>query len=44
MKLPIIYENIATPKRSITEHIILSSSLYGRKSPKPTVDKDVNEK
>ena len=39
-----MYENIATPKTSIKEVNILSKSLLGLKSPKPTVDNDVNAK
>jgi len=39
-----MYEKIATPKTSIKEVNILSKSLLGLKSPKPTVDRDVKAK
>jgi hypothetical protein len=44
MKIPIINEKIATPNKSKNATNILSTLLFGLKSPKPTVDKDVNEK
>jgi len=43
IKLPIIYEKIATPKSNMAEQKILSNSLLGLKSPNPTVVNDVNE-
>jgi len=39
-----MYENIDTPKSSIADPKSLSVSLLGQKSPKPTVDNDVNAK
>ena len=41
MNLPIMKEKIATPKRSIMEHTSLSTLVFGTKSPKPQVDRDV---
>jgi hypothetical protein len=37
-------EKIITPKRSMSEAAILSRSLLGCKSPKPTVDRDEKAK
>ena len=42
MKIPIMYEKMATPKRRMKEQTTLSESLLGLKSPNPTVDKEVN--
>ena len=39
-----IYEKIATPKRSINATKTLSKSLLGFKSPNPTVDREVKAK
>ena len=39
-----MYENTATPNSKMKEHINLSKSLRGAKSPKPTVDSDVKLK
>jgi len=44
MKFCIIYENIATPTRRIIAQNNLSALLLGLKSPKPTVERVVNEK
>ena len=41
--MPIIYEKIATPKSNMKEQKTLSELLLGLRSPKPTVDKLVNE-
>lgn len=42
MKLPIMYENIATPPRSINAQRALSELEDGKKSPNPTVLRVVN--
>ena len=39
-----IYEKIATPNNNIKAMKIRSKSLFGYKSPNPTVDRDVNAK
>ena len=44
MNILIIFEKSETPKIKIDIMPILSKSLYGVKSPNPTVDKDENEK
>ena len=44
IKLPIIYEKTDTPVRRSSAVKILSKSLLGLKSPKPTVDNDVKAK
>jgi len=41
-KLPIRYENMATPQMSTNAPIYLSTSLWGTRSPNPTVDSVVN--
>jgi len=42
MNIDIMYENNNTPKYKIIATIIRSASFHGLKSPKPTVDKEVN--
>ena len=44
MKFPTIYEKMATPLNITIAVKILSKSLLGTKSPKPTVVSEVNEK
>ena len=44
MNLLKIYEKIVTPKIRMMPHNDLSKSLLGLRSPRPTVERDVNEK
>ena len=44
MNYDMIYEKVATPTKRMKVMITLSISLFGLKSPKPTVDSVVNMK
>jgi hypothetical protein len=44
MKMPMMYEKIATPNIRTNAQMTLSMSFLGAKSPNPTVDSEVKEK
>ena len=44
MKIPMMYEKMATPNSKIKAVSSLSELLHGWKSPKPIVEREVNAK